>query len=252
MVRATYALRHALEWDPGDFTTLWDLKKAYDFRLMNEAVVSISDRLVLVYPKNRSQALVLATIQSERPQYERKLGTSPLTTWNNLSELDQIVTKQLATGRTESAAALLERANPPERASWEVIDRIATLRLHLGEPSLARSLWQKATSVPEPAVRDARIGTTYLVEGDFNTARRYYLQAIQAKPDLFEARYSLAVLEQDDGNAMACFEQARQAVKSAPDASAQTAARTVASSVARFARPSGNSATEDDRREASP
>ena len=65
---------------------------------------------------------------------------------------------------------LLERANPPERASWEVIDRIATLRLHLGEPGLARTLWQKATTVPQPAIRDARIGTTYLVEGDFDAA----------------------------------------------------------------------------------
>ncbi|HKI21150.1 MAG TPA: hypothetical protein VKA15_24875, partial [Isosphaeraceae bacterium] len=248
LVRATYALRRALEQDPDDFLTLMDLKRAYDFRLMNEAALPLSDRLVSVYPKNKIQGQVQAITQSERGEYEKKLGPAPPTTWQNLSELDQIVTEQLATGRAESAARLLERANPPERASWEVIDRIATLRLHLGEPGLARALWLKATSVPQPAIRDARVGTTYLVEGDFKAARRYYWQSLQAKPDLFEARYSLAVLEQDAGDATAAYEQASKAMEFAPDApAARTASRTIASGVARFARRSGNAATEDRR-----
>jgi tetratricopeptide (TPR) repeat protein len=249
LVRATYALKHALERDPYDFLTVMDLKRAYDFRLMNEAALLVCDRLVALPPKNGLQAQFQAGARLERAEYDRKLGPAPRTTWQNLSELDRIVTEQLATGRAESAAQLLERANPPERASWEVIDRIATLRLHLGEPGRARALWQKATTVPHPAIRDARIGTTYLVEGNFSAARRFYGQSLQAKPDLFEARYSLAILEQDAGDASAASEQARKAMEFAPDAPARTASRTIASDVARFARPSSGNAATEDRRE---
>ncbi len=39
-------------WDPDDFMTLLDLKRAYDVRLMNEAALPLSDRLVALYPKN--------------------------------------------------------------------------------------------------------------------------------------------------------------------------------------------------------
>jgi tetratricopeptide (TPR) repeat protein len=248
LVRATYALTRAVERDPYDFRTLMDLKRAYDLRLMNEAALPMSDRLVALHPKNRLQAQFQASARLEREEYDRKLGPAPPATWQNLSDLDQIVTAQLATGRAESAAQLLERANPPDRASWEVIDRMATLRLHLGEPGLARALWLKATSVAQPAIRDARIGTTYLVEGDFQAARRYYWQSLQANPDLFEAHYSLAILEQDAGDATSAYEQASSAIESAADAPARTASRTIASDVSRFARRSlGHAATENRR-----
>ena len=166
----------------------------------------------------------------------RKLGSPPATTWRNLSELDQIVTAQLAAGRAESAAVLLERAYPPEKASWEIIDKMATLRLHLGEPARARELWRKATTIPEPGIQDARIGTTYLVEGDFDAARRHYQQALNANPNLFEAHYCLAVLEQDAGQARPAYEQADLALEAAQNDSARSAARAIAAGVARFAR----------------
>ncbi len=117
------------------------------------------------------------------------------------------------------------------------MNRAATLRLHLGEPARARELWQKAAPVPpQSAIRDARIGASYLVENDFEAARRYYRQALAAKPDLFEAHYGLAVLEQDSGNAAAALEAARAAVRSAPDDAASSAARVIAARVAPYAR----------------
>ena len=149
---------------------------------------------------------------------------------------DQIVTAQLDTGRAESAAVLLERAYPPEKASWEMIDKMATLRLHLGEPAMARELWRKATTPPGPGIQDSRIGTTYLVEGDFDAARRFYQQALQANPNLFEAHYCLAVLEQDAGRAHPAYEQAGLALKAAKDDSSRSASRAIAAGVARFAR----------------
>ncbi len=146
MVRATYALRRASELAPRDFSTLLSLRMAYDFRLMNEAALPLVDRLASLYTTNLHQSGEQAKNEAARAEYLRKLGSPPATTWRNLSDLDQIVTDTLAAGRVESAAVLLERAYPPEKAPWE-IDRQDgyPCGLHLGEPARARELWQKAS-----------------------------------------------------------------------------------------------------------
>ena len=164
------------------------------------------------------------------------MGPTPATSWANLSELDQIVTAQLASGRAESAAALLEQAYRAQQAPWEIVDKIATLRLHLGEPSRARDWWQKATSIPQPGLRDARIGTTYLVEGDFDAARRYYRQALDVEPDLLEAHYCLAVLEQDAGMPPRRMRSHSGSSKRPRTNALRSAARAITAAVARFAR----------------
>ena len=92
--------------------------------------------------------------------------------------------------------------------------------------------------MPRPGIQDARIGTTYLVEGDFDAARRHYVQAALANPELFEAHYCLAVLEQDAGQARAAYDHAMMALKSATEDISQSAARAIATAVARFARES--------------
>ncbi len=246
IVRATYALRRALAVAPNDFSALLSMQIAYDFRLMHEAALPILDRMAALRTINLHQSGEQAKAGTARAEYLAKLGSAPATTWQNLSDLDQIVTAQLAAGRAASAAGLLEKAYPAERAPWEIIDRVATLRLHLGEPARARELWQQAASVPRPAVRDARIGTTYLVEGDFAAARRHYQQAIAAQPDLFEPRYCLAVLEQDDGDALAAYESARKAIGIATDDTARSAARGVVAGVERFARLAATTKPEND------
>ena len=236
MVRATYALRRALELAPRDFSTLKSLQIAYDLRLMSEAALPVLDRLNSLHSTNVFQADEQAKNKAVRAEYVRKLGAPHEATWRNLSELDQRVTDHLSAGRAESACVLLERAYPPEKASWEIIDKMATLRLHLGEPARARELWRKATMIPEAGKKDARIGTTYLIEGNFDAARGHYQQALDANPSLFEAHYCLAVLEQEEGHARTAYEQARLALKYAPDASGRSAARSMAAGVARFAR----------------
>ena len=110
------------------------------------------------------------------------------------------------------------------------------MRLHLGEPEKAQGALEGASSVPRPAVRDARIGSAYLAEGQFDAAGKAYEQALAADPTLFEARYGLAVLEQDAGRASAAYEHARAAIESAPNDVARSAARAIASAVSRFAR----------------
>ena len=182
IVRATYALRRRLENTPGDFTTLLLLDQAYETRFMYEAAIPLLEQLTKARARNQNQGRLQSMAESALAEYRRNVGPPPPTSWRNLDELDQVVTVLLGMGRAESAAELLERAYPPDQAGWEIVDRIATLRLHLGEPARARALWQRASSVPDSAVPNARIGATYLAEGDHEKARRAYEQATQGQP----------------------------------------------------------------------
>ena len=232
--RATAAFRHALELAPSDFLTLFLLRQSFESRAMYEAALPLAERIAQSISINQLQAKERAQAGPIAEQYRLKLGPAPSATWQNLGELDQLVSSMLASGRVQGAADLLERANPPERASWDALDRIATLRLHLGEAARARELWQSAKNVPRPALRDARVAAAYLAEADYDRARKSYEAAIALEPKLFEARYGLAVLEADAGDAVACYKEARAAVSSAPDAASKHAASGIANRVSRF------------------
>jgi tetratricopeptide (TPR) repeat protein len=121
----------------------------------------------------------------------------------------------------------MEAAYRPEARPWEWADRLAVLRLHLGEPAKARAAWLAATANAPAAPRLARIAATYLVEGDFDTSRKYYRQAIAADPNSFEAHYGLASLELDAGHAPEATEQALQAQQAAVSEHARLAARSI-------------------------
>jgi tetratricopeptide (TPR) repeat protein len=163
------------------------------------------------------------------------LGPPPPDSWDNLNELRKIVGDLLSRGRAATAADYLERASAPESRPWDETDRIATLRLHLGEPAAARANWQKAPAPPKPAVRQARVAATLLVEGSFDRAREEYHGAIKADPELFEAHYGLAVLEQDAGRADDALKAARRAVATAPTDFARSAAQLVVATVTPYA-----------------
>ncbi len=77
---------------------------------MNEAALPLLDRMEAIHATNRLQSNEQADVASTRAEYLRKLGGPAPTSWRNQSELDQIVTLQLVSGRAESAAALLEQA----------------------------------------------------------------------------------------------------------------------------------------------
>ncbi|MFO0888633.1 MAG: hypothetical protein U0790_05730 [Isosphaeraceae bacterium] len=236
MVRATYAFRRALDLAPGDFMALIGLEQALGARQLDEAMLPVLERLEEVYPINPYQREHQAQARSTREQLARRLSKPVETTWKNSGDLDRIVTEELDLGRAETAAGLLERAYPPENAPWDVVDRAATLRLHLGQPDRALDLWRRASNVPRPAIREARVAASELVLGQFSAARRSYEKALASEPNLFEARYGLAVLEQDDGHAAAAYEHARAAIEAAPTDFARAAARAIASAVSRFAR----------------
>ncbi len=200
---------------------------------MTEAAIPVLDRMARLAPINQEQASIVRESGEQAARLQAGLGPPPPQRWENLSQLDQIVRSLLLGGRPISALGFLERAYPSEPRPWEVTNRMATLALHLGEPARARALWEHASAPPRPALRAARVAWTYLVEDDFESARRQYRVALREEPDLFDALYGLALLEQDAGRAGAAVAAARHAVTSAPG----DVARSAASAIAAFARP---------------
>jgi tetratricopeptide (TPR) repeat protein len=236
LVRATYAFRQALDPAPEDFLTLFGLTLVYRMRGMDEAELAMLERLVKLPPADPKQQEAQAGSAAQLEAMRARLGPAPgRAPPPNRSEHDKLVASLLANGRAASVADLLERDYPAEARSWEVTDRLATLRLHLGEPARARAIWQQANDPPSAALRSALVAVTYLVEGDFEAARRTYREALALDPKLFEALYGLAVLEQDAGRATEALEAASQAVANAPNDVAKTAAQNIATWVAPYA-----------------
>jgi tetratricopeptide (TPR) repeat protein len=181
--------------------------------------------------QNQQQELLAGMM----PQLRSSLGGMPPATWKNLDELNGAVEQLLSGGRAASAAAFLVRAYPSASRPWPEADRIATLYLHLGEPSRARAIWEGVSAPPKPAVRDARLAAAHFIEGDIARARETYANALAADPDLFEALYGLAVLEQDVGRAPESLAAARRALAVAPDDIARAATRGVIAVVTPYA-----------------
>jgi len=234
-VRATFSLRRALGANPGDFMALYLAADTFRARGMNEEAAGMLDRLATLTPINGFQAEIQKETEGLRASLRGSLGPDPPARWENISQLDRVVSGLLASGRAGTAADYLERASPDSVRTWEETDRVATLRLHLGRPAEARALWRGVASPPRPAVRQARVAVTELVEGDFEAARVGFRAALAADPDLFEAWYGLAVLEQDAGRAADALAAARKAVTLAPNDVARSAAQGVVAAVTPYA-----------------
>jgi tetratricopeptide (TPR) repeat protein len=234
-VTATYNFRQALERGPNDFLVVMVLARVYLDRGMDEAALTQLEHLVELTPINEVQRDTQRSAAAEIAVLRERLG-SPVTTAPppNRSEHDKLVNALLSAGRAGTAADLLERDYPAEARTWELTDRLATLRLHLGDPAHARGIWQQAASVPRPGLRAARVAATHLVEGSFDLARRAYGEALALEPGLFEAYYGLAVLEQDAGRVSEALLAARQAQAVAPGDVAQAAAQRISSWVAPY------------------
>ncbi len=239
-VRATYALRRASQIAPRDFLTLVGLQQSYENRGMLEPLLPVLDQILAVRSINQHQTSQQARSEMMRAEVLKRLGPPPAARWENLAELDKIVDQQLGVGRVQTVASLLESAYPAGQETWDVVLKLSTLYLHLGDPGRAREVLRKAGDVRQPAVRDARLAVCDLVEGRFDEARKLYQQAVAQDPKLFEARYGLAIVEQDDGRAEAAYEQALAAAECVPnDDVARSTARAVAAAVSRFARVRG-------------
>ncbi len=226
--RSTYLLHRASEVAPTDFMTHLLLASSYAKQSLDEAALPVVEQLLALHPINQEQLRTQNEMQKELEQLVRKLGIAEPSKWTNLNELDQVVTRLLAAGRVGSAADLLEQAYPDSTRTWEVSERIATLRLHLGDPEHARQVLQNGLPPAQTALRASRVAMTFLIEDEFDQARKLFDEAIKLAPDLFEARYGLAVLEQDAGRAAAAFSAAREAERVATSDFARSSAQAIA------------------------
>jgi tetratricopeptide (TPR) repeat protein len=201
---------------------------------MNDVAAELWERIARLDPPRQRVDITRRVQQGAIAQaalLRAQLGPEPPTKWKNLAELDGAVDRLLQSGRARGAAELLARAYPPEARPWPVADRLATLRLHLGEPAVARAIWQGALDPPRPALRDARVALTYMAEYDLARARGGYRAAVEREPKLFEAWYGLAVLARDAGDAKAALDAARRAAAAAPTDFARRAAKDLAALV---------------------
>jgi hypothetical protein len=236
--RATHDLLRALELGTNDFTTIAQLAAGYLQRGMPEAALPLVEMILEQDWKNGAQKTAQAKFRTEVTTIRAAMGPPPVDRWNNQNELGQILSSLLNSGRAESAAKLIERAYPrAEARAWETADQLATLRLHLGHPALAREAWASVANPTRPALQAARVAVCYLVEGDFETARRQYQKALEAEPKLFEALYGLAIVEQDDAQAAAAVSAADRAAENAPSPLARELATAIANDARPFARP---------------
>ena len=234
---ATYALRRALAIDPEDGIVLYLLAQSFEKRGMDEPAEPLLEAFTRQPNKNLSQQREKARSLDQLAALRARLGPSPATKWANLGELDRVVAKLMATGRPTTLAEVMEAAYRPEARPWEWADRLAVIELHLGEPAKARAAWIASTGSAPVATRLARIAASYLVEEDFEAARKSYREAIAADAGSFEAHYGLAVLERDAGRALAAVDEARLAERLATTDHAREAARAIVAAAAPYTRP---------------
>ncbi len=236
IARSTYDLSKALEVAPGDGMSQRMLAMIHQSEGMDEAALPLLERFVDQPNRNRSQRREKARVAELVAAIRSRLGPPPITRWANLSELERIVADLLAGGRAAAAADVIEGAFRPEARPWDWADRLARLRLHLGQPARARATWLAANGALTPvSVRTARVAAADFAEGDLDAARKSYREAIASDPSLFEAHYGLALLEQDAGHAPEALAEARLAEKAAANDHAREAARQIAATAAPYA-----------------
>lgn len=225
--RATFMLREALALKPDDARCLVTLSQLYGSRGMHEAAYEVNLKLATLRPPNQKLAITAQMNQIGIDAAARNLaemGPAPTGgTPRNQDERNRLLSALRASGRAATIADFLERSHPPEKRPWGVTDELATIWLHLGRPDLARAVWRSCTRPPNPAIVRARVAASYLVEDDFDPARDEYQEALRLDPNLFEAQFGLAILEQDAGNADAARAAARLARGLAPNNVARNA-----------------------------
>ena len=229
---ATFAGR-ALRVDADQQIAMSALLGLFLQREMHEAVLPILQRATARRPRSPSQATGRARLLPQLDRIRSELGPEPRIDVRNGDRIRRSVDALLASGRVESAAELLERQYPPPERDWTTADRIATFRMHLGQPDLARRAWQSVAEPPDPALREARVAASYYAEDDLDAALESYRDALALGPDSFEARYGLALTAFDLGHADLALDAAQGAADIAPDADH----RADAEAIARLSRP---------------
>lgn len=203
--QATFCQRQALELAPGNPMALNALFHLFAARAMADAQLNIGEQLI-AQPQHTSQ-------QVGQVQRLRQLLASAKR--SDLSEADDLlsVVTELSRGfRPEAAVPRMEEAERRGSVgwSWPLAERIGAVYLQLGRPADARRAWQQVLSAPATGLRLCRLGDTYLVERDFEKARRCYQEARAAEPRLVVACWGLAMLFAQQGQAEPAHQACQQ------------------------------------------
>jgi tetratricopeptide (TPR) repeat protein len=99
---------------------------------------------------------------------------------------------------------------------WQRLDRLAAAWMHVGEPAQARELWNAASQAGFEAERLARLADSYLVERQFERAENLYGQALERDPRLVAARWALAMLHIQRGDATSAHRACQAALDCDP------------------------------------
>jgi tetratricopeptide (TPR) repeat protein len=220
-VQSIYALEQASRLAPGDFTTEQSLFGLASARGLRALAVKHLESLLALRPINRGQREMQRELDPLLPRLQSQLATDPLPGITSRDALESWLARVLDAGDLDHAARGLEQAYPPPARVWPIADRLASWRMHLGQPAAAEALWRDARDVARPGLQQARIGQARMVELRDADARDALHAARRLEPGLFEALYSLAVLERDAGDPDATWEAATAALAIAPSDSAK-------------------------------
>ena len=234
LVQSAHFLTRSLALDPDDGVSLYYLALLDSMRGMDEAALPLLERYALQPNLNLHQQGEKSRSADQAAEIRLRLGPAPTTKWANLSELEQVVDRLLETGRAATAADVIEAAHRSVARPWFWADRLATIRLHLGQPDRARAIWRAALDPPSVALQQARVAVTHLAEENFELARDGFLEAIASDPQLFEADFGLARVEQASGHAKQALAAAKRAATNAPNDRSRTLAQAIIDQVAPY------------------
>jgi tetratricopeptide (TPR) repeat protein len=145
-------------------------------------------------PENRTALLSLRDAFGERGLTEAR------------EEVDQRLNRRRPATDARLAAAALTGA---ETRPWTIAERLAVSALHLGEPALARRLWEHADAPPSAGLRLARLGDAELAAMNTERAIASYEQAVTREPGLGVAWFGLALARFLRGDAPATLDACR-------------------------------------------
>ena len=192
LAQSAYCYRRSLELNPREPGALASLSFVLRGRRMDDALQSLAIRL------DRKRGTVDPTNQ-ERPLHQPKL--LPAEGPDGSADLSGAIAGLLQRGRAEEAVRTFEQVQerglePP----WAVRDMVALTLLHLGRPSEARQIWDRAADAPSAALRLVRIAAANLAALEFTAAARLYHSALEIDSRSVDARFGLVLLHTQLGD----------------------------------------------------
>jgi Flp pilus assembly protein TadD len=100
-----------------------------------------------------------------------------------------------ADGQFEPALNAIRRAQTPEYPDWKLLSAEGAILDQLGKPADARALYGRALDLKpsEPSVL-SNLGTSYVLEGDLQTAERFLRDAAKGQGADSRVRQNLALV----------------------------------------------------------